>query len=182
MLKIPCICDCDKNIFRLHLASQQWNFPIETRRNRQILSNVLVIINIQQIAVCCEATIVCPNVYIACDRWGGSAVPPAWARDEPANVCRQCGHHCCWPCEAARPSWRTISQHNTDWGRLHQSKPLILRGSIMGFGIPVIQICWVAVEVWGLIICYWIVTLLSSAHTLWPSGFWVGIRYVTRCG
>ena len=27
-----------------------------------------------------------------------------------------------------------------------------------------------------------IVTLLSSAHTLWPSGFWVGIRYVTRCG
>ena len=105
MLKIPCICDCDKNIFRLHLASQQWNFPIETRRNRQILSNVLVIINIQQIAVCCEATIVCPNVYIACDRWGGGAVPPAWDRDEPANVCRQCRHHCIAADPAKLPGW-----------------------------------------------------------------------------
>ena len=183
MLKIPCICDCDKNIFRLHLASQQRNFPIETRRNRQILSNVLVIINIQQIAVCCEATIVCPNVYIACDRWGGGAVPPAWDRDEPANVCRQCRHIAAadpakLPGRVGAPYLSTIQTEGgcTNPNHWYWGDP----SWDLGFQLFKSAGSRWRCEVWSFVII--VSHCSSSAHTLWPSGFWVGIRYVTRCG
>ena len=56
MLKIPCFCDCDKNILQCYdstLPRSNETFPLKRDETDQILSNALVIINIQQIAVCC---------------------------------------------------------------------------------------------------------------------------------